>query len=166
MFWYGKREVIFLKKEKITPIEYGSSSYPTTNGIDFCKQLIQDLAAYQPVVISGFARGIDIVAHKAALDQKLKTLVCLAHGLNQIYPKEHSIYLNQIANQGALLSEFWSTASFEKSNFLKRNRIIAGIAYATLVIESGIKWGGLVTIEHVHHYGRDVFAVPGRVTDR
>ena len=74
---------------------------------------------------------------KKRLKDQLKEL--LAHGLNQIYPKEHSIYLNQIANQGALLSEFWSTASFEKSNFLKRNRIIAGIAHATLVIESGIK---------------------------
>jgi DNA processing protein len=94
---------------------------PTTRGIDFCKQLIQDLAAYHPIVVSGLARGIDIVAHKAALDQKLETVACLAHGLNQIYPKEHSIYVNQIANQGALLSEFWSTASFEKSNFLKRN---------------------------------------------
>ncbi|MDB4643293.1 DNA-processing protein DprA [Flavobacteriaceae bacterium] len=196
-----KEEEIFLKKEKITPIEYGSSSYPTTlgfcsnaplvlfqkgkvswennriisvvgtrnpttRGIDFCKQLIQDLAAYQPIVVSGLARGIDIVAHKAALDQKLETVACLAHGLNQIYPKEHSIYVNKIANQGALLSEFWSTASFEKSNFLKRNRIIAGIAHATLVIESGIKGGSLVTTEHAHHYGRDVFAVPGRVTDR
>lgn len=76
---------------------------PTTRGIDFCKQLIQDLAAYQPIVVSGLARGIDIVAHKAALDQKLETVACLAHGLNQIYPKEHSIYVNQIANQGALL---------------------------------------------------------------
>lgn len=138
---------------------------PTSRGIDFCKQLINELAAYHPIIVSGFAKGIDIVTHKTALENHLETVACLGHGLNQIYPKEHYPYVEQICKKGALLSEFWSNSPFEKSNFLKRNRIIAGLAHATVVIESGIKGGSLVTAEHAHHYGRDVFTVPGRLSD-
>jgi DNA processing protein len=138
---------------------------PTSRGVDFCKQLIEDLAEYNPLIVSGFARGIDIIAHKAALDHGLKTVACLGHGLNQIYPTEHKTHVESVCNQGGILTEFWSNSSFEKSNFLKRNRIIAGLAHATLVIELKAKGGSLVTAEHAHHYGRDVFAVPGRVSD-
>jgi len=138
---------------------------PTSRGVDFYKQLIEDLAEYNPLIVSGFARGIDIVVHKAALDNGLETVACLGHGLNQIYPTEHKIHVESVCNQGAILTEFWSNSSFEKPNFLKRNRIIAGVAHATLVIESKAKGGSLVTAEHAHHYGRDVFAVPGRVSD-
>ena len=108
-------------------------------GVDFCKQLIEDLAEYNPLIVSGFARGIDIVAHKAALDNGLETVACLGHGLNQIYPTEHKTHVESVCNQGAILTEFWSNSSFEKSNFSKRNRIIAGVAHATLVIVSKAK---------------------------
>ncbi len=146
-------------------ISIAGTRKPTTMGIDFCKQLIEDLSDYNPLIISGFARGIDIVAHKAALAKGLETVACLAHGLNHIYPAEHKQYVEEVCKQGALLSEFWSTSSFEKSNFLKRNRIIAGLAHATIIIESGARGGSLITAEHAHNYGRDVYTVPGRVTD-
>ena len=106
-----------------------------------------------------------MVTHKTALENHLETAACLGHGLNQIYPKEHYPYVEPICKKGALLSEFWSNSPFEKSNFLKRNRIIAGLANATVVIESGIKGGSLVTAEQAHHYGRDVFIIPGRLSD-
>ena len=80
------------------------------------------------------ARGIDITAHKAALENNLDTVACLGHGLNQTYPKEHKSFEAAICKQCGLLSEFSSNASFEKSNFLKRNRIIPGIAHVTVVI--------------------------------
>ena len=151
------------KNERILSIV--GTRNPTSRGVDFCKQLIEDLAQYNPLIVSGFARGIDIVAHKAALDNGLETVACLGHGLNQIYPTEHKVHVESVCKQGGILTEFWSNSSFEKSNFLKRNRIIAGVAHATLVIESKAKGGSMVTTEHAHHYGRDVFAVPGRVSD-
>ena len=103
--------------------------------------MIEDLAEYNPLIVSGFDRGIDIIAHKAALDHGLKTVACLGHGLNQIYPTEHKIHVESVCNQGGILTEFWSNSSFEKSNFLMSNRIIAGLAHATLVIESKAKGG-------------------------
>ena len=102
-------------------------------------------------MIKDFACGIDIVAHKAALDNGLETVACLGHGLNQIYPTEHKVNVESVCNQGGILTEFWSNSSFEKSHFLKKNRIIAGVAHATLVIESKAKGGSLVTAEHAHH---------------
>lgn len=151
------------KNERIISIV--GTRNPSSRGIDFCKQLIEDLRSYNPLIVSGFARGIDIVVHQAAIENGLDTVACLGHGFNQIYPTEHKKHVDSLCNQGGLLTEFWSNSSFEKSNFLKRNRIIAGVAHATVVIESAAKGGSLVTAEHAHHYGRDVFAVPGRVSD-
>jgi len=138
---------------------------PTSRGVDFCKQLIKELAVYHPIIVSGFAKGIDVVAHKTAMENNLETVACLGHGLNQIFPKEHQAYVDSICKKGVFLSEFWSNSSFENTNFLKRNRIITGLSHATVVIESGVKGGSLVTAEHAHHYGRDVFTVPGRISD-
>ena len=120
------------KNERIISIV--GTRNPTSIGIDFCKQFVEDLSAYQPIIVSGLARGIDITAHKAALENNLDTVACLGHGLNQTYPKEHKSFEAAICKQCGLLSEFSSNASFEKSNFLKRNRIIPGIAHVTVVI--------------------------------
>jgi len=89
----------------------------------------------------------------------------LAHGLNQIYPKIHKKYVADIENHGGFFTDFWSTANFDRKNFLKRNRIIAGLSEATIVIESAEKGGSLVTTEIANSYNREVFAVPGRITD-
>jgi len=137
----------------------------TTSGIAFCEKLVEELAIYNPVIVSGFAYGTDITAHKAALKNKLQTVGCLAHGLNQMYPKAHKKYVSEVESNGGFYSDFWSSDAFERNNFLKRNRIIAGISEATIVIESAEKGGSLVTADIANSYNRDVFAVPGRTTD-
>lgn len=137
----------------------------TTYGVAFCERLIEELAHFNPVIISGFAYGTDITAQKAALKNNLQTVGCLAHGLNQIYPKVHKRYVADIEKNGGFFTDFWSTDTFDRNNFLKRNRIIAGISEATIVIESAEKGGSLVTADIANSYNRDVFAVPGRVTD-
>ena len=137
----------------------------TTSGIAFCERLVEELALYNPIIVSGFAYGTDITAHKAALKNNLQTIACLAHGLNQIYPKVHKKYMSDVEKNGGFLSDFWSTDSFDRNNFLKRNRVIAGLSEATIVIESAEKGGSLVTADIANSYDREVFAVPGRVTD-
>ncbi|MCB4798370.1 DNA-processing protein DprA [Neotamlana laminarinivorans] len=137
----------------------------TTNGIAFCENLVETLAVYNPVIISGFAYGTDITAHKAAIKNNLQTIGCLAHGLNTIYPKVHKKHIADVENNGGFLTDFWSSAKFDRNNFLKRNRVIAGLSEATIIIESAEKGGSLVTADIANSYNRDVFAVPGRTTD-
>ena len=137
----------------------------TNYGRKCCKELIDELAPLNPVIVSGFAYGVDILAHRAAINNGLQTIVCLAHGLDQIYPKGHKKYVQKINENGGLISEFWSSDPFERNNFLKRNRIIAGLSQATIVIESALKGGSLVTADIANSYNRDVFAFPGRVND-
>ncbi|MCA0131342.1 DNA-processing protein DprA [Winogradskyella alexanderae] len=137
----------------------------TTNGIAFCEKLVETLSSYNPVIVSGFAYGTDITAQKAAVKNNLQTIGCLAHGLNQIYPKVHKKYVADIEEHGGFYTDFWSTDEFDRNNFLKRNRIIAGLSEATIVIESAEKGGSLVTADIANSYNRDVFAVPGRTTD-
>lgn len=138
----------------------------TSYGTDFCRKLIEDLAPLNPVIVSGFAYGVDITAHQAALDNNLQTIGILAHGLNQIYPKVHKKYMSKMEENGGFMTEFWSTSNPDRENFLKRNRIIAGMAEATVVIESADKGGSLATANLANDYNRDVFAVPGRITDK
>ncbi len=154
---------IDLKNKKI--ISVVGTRKITTQGIAFCEQLIEDLAPLDPVIVSGFAYGVDITAQKAALKHNLQTVGCLAHGLNQIYPKVHSKYVSAIEEHGGFYTDFWSSEAFERTNFLKRNRIIAGISEATIVIESAEKGGSLVTADIANSYNREVFAVPGRPKD-
>lgn len=137
----------------------------TTIGIDFCKKLIESLTPYNPIIVSGFAYGTDITAQNTAVKNNLQTIGCLAHGLNQIYPKSHKKYMGQIEEHGGFFTDFWSTDSFDRNNFLKRNRVIAGLSEATVVIESAEKGGSLVTADIANSYNREVFAVPGRTTD-
>jgi DNA processing protein len=137
----------------------------TTSGIAFCEDLIEKLTPYNPVIISGFAYGTDITAHKAAIKNNLQTIGCLAHGLNTIYPKVHKKYMVDVEKNGGFFTDFWSTDTFDRNNFLKRNRIIGGLSEATIVVESAEKGGSLVTADIANSYNREVFAVPGRTTD-
>lgn len=137
----------------------------TSYGIAQCEKFVEYLAPFDPVIVSGFAYGTDIAAHKAALKNNLQTIGCLAHGLNQIYPKIHKKYMAEVEQHGGFFTDFWSADSFDKSNFLKRNRIIAGLSEATIVIESAEKGGSLVTADIAISYNREVFAVPGRNSD-
>lgn len=137
----------------------------TTHGIGFCEKLVEDLAVLDIVIVSGFAYGIDITAHRAAIKNGLQTIGCLAHGLNQLYPAVHRKYVTDVDANGGFLTDFWSTDLFDRNNFLKRNRIIAGLSEATVVIESAEKGGSLVTADIANSYSREVFAVPGRPSD-
>ncbi|AUC85483.1 DNA-protecting protein DprA [Polaribacter sp. ALD11] len=134
-------------------------------GRDFCNKLIADLAQHNPIIVSGFAYGVDICAHKAAIKNKLQTIAVLAHGLEETYPKVHKKYISQVNENGGFLTEFWHKETPLRENFLKRNRIVAGISKATIIIESAAKGGSLVTADIANSYDKDVFAVPGRTTD-
>ena len=138
----------------------------TSYGAAFCERLIEELAPVDPIIVSGFAYGVDICVHRAAIRCGLQTVGCLAHGLNQIYPKVHTPFVADIEKNGGFFTEFWSSSQPERENFLKRNRVIAGMGEATIVVESAEKGGSLVTADIAHSYNRDVFAVPGRVQDR
>jgi len=138
----------------------------TNYGEAFCEAFIEELAPLNPVIVSGFAYGVDIAIQKAAMKHNLQTIGCLAHGLNQIYPKAHQKYSTKVRNNGGFFTEFWSSSNPERENFLKRNRIIAGLSEATVVVESAEKGGSLVTADIAHSYNRDIFAVPGRTTDK
>jgi len=137
----------------------------TASGREFCQQLIADLAPYNPLIVSGFAYGVDICAHKNAVKHNLQTIGVLANGLNQTYPKAHKKYVANVEKNGGFITEFRSSSNPERENFLQRNRIIAGMSQATIVIESASKGGSLVTAEIANSYNRDVFAVPGKPTD-
>ncbi|CAM1343303.1 DNA-processing protein DprA [Tenacibaculum aestuarii] len=134
-------------------------------GRDFCNQLIEELKEYNPIIVSGFAYGVDICAHKAAIKNNLQTIAVLAHGLEEIYPKTHKKYIHEVNNNGGFITEFWHDEQPMRENFLKRNRIVAGISKATIIIESAEKGGSLVTADIANSYNRDVFALSGRATD-
>lgn len=138
----------------------------TSYGVSFCQKLIEELTPYNPVIISGFALGTDICAHLSAIDNGLQTIGVLAHGFDRVYPSSHKKYVRQIEENGGFLTEFWSGTVPEKENFVKRNRIVAGISDATIVIESPSKGGSLITANLANDYSREVFAVPGKTTDK
>lgn len=139
----------------------------TDRGLGLCRELVEDLAktGEKVVVVSGLAYGVDVCAHKAALDHGLPTVAVLGHGLDTIYPSVHRQVAAEIAESGALVSEFSSQTAFVRGNFISRNRIIAGLSDATVVVESGEKGGALITADIANSYNREVFAFPGRVDD-
>lgn len=137
----------------------------TSYGRSFCKKLISDLKEYNPIIVSGFAYGVDICAHNAALKNNLQTIGVLAHGFEEVYPKSHKKYVDEINKKGGFITDFWHDDELQRENFLKRNRIVAGISEATIIIESAEKGGSLVTADIANSYCRDVMAVPGRSTD-
>jgi DNA processing protein len=155
---------INLKNKKIISIV--GTRQITSYGMEFCRKLIEDLAPLDPVIISGFAYGVDIFAHQLAMEHNLQTIGVVAHGLNQIYPKTHKKYVAKVEQNGGFMTEFWSSTNPEKENFVRRNRIVAGISEATIVIESAERGGSLITANIANDYNRDVFAVPGRTTDK
>ncbi len=137
----------------------------TLYGRDFVNKFIEKLTPYNPIIVSGFAYGVDITAHKAAIKNKLQTIGVLAHGFEQIYPKVHKKYISEVNKNGGFYSEFWHNEDPLQKNFLKRNRIVAGMSEAIIIIESAEKGGSLVTADIANSYSRDVFAVPGKTTD-
>lgn len=139
----------------------------TEYGKQFCTDFLRDLSALCPnvLVVSGLAYGIDIHAHRAALAHNLSTVGVLAHGLDRIYPYVHRKTAIDMLAKGGLLTEFLTETNPDKHNFVSRNRIVAGMCDATIVVESASKGGSLITAELAEGYHRDCFAVPGRIND-
>jgi DNA processing protein len=135
----------------------------TKYGLDFCNELISEISSYGVTIVSGLAYGIDYQSHLKALEFSIPTLGILGHGLDMIYPQEHRNIAKNILETGALLSEFKSETTILPQNFPKRNRIVAGISDATLVIESPKKGGSLITARLANSYQKDVFALPGNI---
>jgi DNA processing protein len=134
-------------------------------GKRICEKLIEELVDEDVLVVSGLAFGIDSIAHKTAVKNNLKTIGVLAHGLDRVYPSQNASLAKQMISCGGLLTEFKSNTNPDKQNFPGRNRIVAGISDAIVVIESGIKGGSLITAELANGYNKDVFAFPGRADD-
>lgn len=139
----------------------------TSYGRDLCREMIRDLSMLKPPpsIISGLAYGIDVIAHRAALEFGLPTIAVLGHGMSTLYPSSHRETARRIILQGALVTDFHSGMGPERNNFLRRNRIIAGLSQGTLVIESAESGGSLITANMALSYHRPVMAVPGRVGD-
>ena len=137
----------------------------TTYGQDLVRRFITQLKELCPqvLIVSGLAYGIDICAHRQALASDLETVGVLAHGLEKIYPTQHRDTAAQMIRQGGLLTEYVSYSHMDKSNFVRRNRIVAGMTDATILVESAAHGGGLITAEIAQGYGRNVFAFPGPV---
>ncbi len=141
----------------------------TRYGIDFTKELVTELAELidDVVIVSGLAYGIDVSAHKAALAAGVPTVGVVAHGLNTIYPADHRDIARRMVHEGgAIVTEYTSGSQIHRGNFLARNRIVAGLSDAVIVVESDSRGGALSTARIASGYDRFVGAVPGRVTDR
>lgn len=137
----------------------------TDYGKEMCVKLIADLVKYDVLVVSGLAYGVDICAHRTSLDNGLKTVGVLAHGLDDIYPRLHANTAKKMTEQGGLLTDFPCETNPDRENFPQRNRIVAGLSDAVIVVESGERGGSMITAEYAMNYNRDVFAFPGRVGD-
>ncbi len=149
-----------LNAEKIVAVV--GTRTPSPYGKHMTEKFISDLMNTGCLVVSGLAYGIDITAHKASLDNGLSTVGVLAHGLDRVYPSVHSTHAEKMISQGGLLTEFMSDTNPDKENFPKRNRIVAGMCDALVVVESKRGGGSLITSTIANSYNKDVFAFPGR----
>lgn len=138
----------------------------THYGEEITEKVVSQLAAYNVVVVSGMAYGIDIIAHRAAIRHKMPTVGVFAHGLDQVYPWVHKATAEKMLDQGGLLTEYPFNTRPDKENFPMRNRIVAGLADAVVVVETALKGGAMITANIANSYSREVFAVPGTVEAR
>jgi DNA processing protein len=157
LFFRGKP---FPRTDKIVSIV--GTQKPTKDALVFTKTIVESIKHVNPIIIiSGLAEGIDVGSHQAALDAGLQTYACLAHGVNQCYPAFHSKIKAKIEEQGGCLTEHPIDSVLHPGYFLRRNRIIAGLSHATIVVSSRTKGGAMVTGRLAFDYNRAVFAVPG-----
>ena len=167
---YDSPTLLFYKGEADLNASKVIAIVGTRNHTDYGKhqtdKLVKELSSQNILVVSGMAFGIDATAHKAAIKNDLATVGGLGHGLDQIYPPEHSnLAKDMLKHGGGLLTEFRSNTKPDKHNFPTRNRIVAGMSDATIVIETGEKGGSMITAELANGYNKDVFALPGRIND-
>jgi DNA processing protein len=140
----------------------------TQRGTGFCLDLIEQMKVknHDVCIVSGLAFGIDVAAHKASLTNNIPTIGVLGHGLDTMYPATHRKIAAEMINNGCLVTEFFPGVFPDKNNFVRRNRLIAGLSDAVIVVESDVKGGALITAQLANSYNREVFAVPGRTNDR
>ncbi len=136
---------------------------PSHYGRQVAEQLVYDIASAGVTIVSGLARGVDGISHKAALDAGQRTIAVLGSGLDIIYPREHTNLSRQVAENGALISEHPPGTRPDPRHFPRRNRIMSGMTLGTLVIEAGVPSGALITAEQALEESREVFAVPGSI---
>lgn len=164
LYYKGKPN---FESEKIISIV--GTRHPTNYGINFAEKLVSDLAEKYPniIIISGLALGIDIVAHKSAIKNDVETWAILGHGLSYMYPAKHLKIAQTIyENKGAIICDFPHLTKPDAPNFPQRNRIVAGLSDAVIVVESGIKGGSIITATIANSYNRDVFALPGNINSK
>ena len=161
---YGKGNLVLNEGHFLSVV---GTRMPTDRGKEICRQIILSLAQKlsRVTIVSGLAYGIDVTAHRAALEAGIPTIIIPGHGLDRIYPAVHRHTAVESLENGGILTEFMSATQPERPNFIARNRIIAGLSDATMVVESKIKGGSLITADMAASYSRDVFAVPGRPSD-
>lgn len=159
---YSKGEINW-NAEKVISIV--GTRMPTRNGQYICEKLVADLKAFNVTIVSGLAYGIDITAHKAALKHRIPTIGIMASGIQNVYPRTHVKTAEQMQENGGIATDYRSDSAVLPINFAERNRIVAGLADAVVVVESAKKGGSLITADLANGYNRDVFAVPGRIDD-
>lgn len=137
----------------------------TVRGKMICEELVSGLKEYDATIVSGLAYGIDITAHRKCLDEEIPTIGVLAHGLDRIYPSQHKSTAKKMLHQGGLITEYRSETIPERQNFPSRNRIIASMCDAIIVVETKQSGGSIITAKIANDYNKDVFAVPGRLED-
>jgi len=153
-----------LNKSRVISI-VGTRS-PTPYGRRVCREIVDKLKDFEVLIVSGLAYGIDTIAHKTALQNQMETVAVLGHGLDRIYPDVNKKLAIQIIGHGGLLSDFLSGTKPDYINFPKRNRIVAGMCDAVIVVESAVKGGALITADIANSYNHDVFAVPGSIKEK
>lgn len=162
--------LLFLKGETDLNVQRIVAIVGTRNATAYGKQItesfLEGFSKYNATIVSGLAYGIDIIAHKEALKNNLPTIGVLAHGLDRIYPSAHKPVAEKMIRNGGVLTEFISKTNPDRENFPSRNRIVAGMTDATIVIESATKGGALITADIANSYNRDVFAVPGKIGEK
>ncbi len=156
----------FSFKERPKTISIVGTRNITEYGKKICEDFIADIAQQQILIISGLAYGVDINAHKAALKNNLSTIGVLAHGLDTLYPAAHKNTAKEMIEKGGLITEYPSGTIANREHFPSRNRIIAGMADALLVVETDIKGGSIISAEIAYSYNKDIFCVPGRIGDK
>ena len=159
---YSKGKVDWNQQKVISIVGNRSS---TQQGKEICEKLINDLSEHNVLVVSGLAYGIDALAHKYSIKNNLSTVAFLAHGLDKIYPSSNYNLAKSMLESGGWISEFISNTKLSRENFVRRNRIVAGISDATVVVESKQKGGAMITAKLSNDYSREVFAFPGRPND-
>ncbi|MCX2493135.1 DNA-processing protein DprA [Pedobacter sp. PF22-3] len=159
---YAKGTVDFNQQRIISIV---GTRNATSYGKNLCKELCEVLAPFNVLIVSGLAYGIDVTTHKECLANQIPTVGVLGHGLDRMYPKIHKTVAQKMVLNGGLLTEFPILTNPDRPNFPQRNRIIAGIADATVVVEASIKGGALITAEIANSYNKDVYAFPGRTND-